>query len=295
MLTDNLKAFLAVADSRSFSQAGETLHLSQPAISKRIAALETELGQRLFDRIGRQVSLTEAGRVLLPQARRIIEVLNETRRLLDNLSDQVQGPLILATSHHIGLRRLPPVLREFARRHPAVALDIRFMESEEGCRAAEQGLVDIAVVTLPQPVPATLRYQRIWNDPLRPMVARDHVLAGSGHASTGLAEHAAVLPPTGTFTRQIIDQALLDSGIRPPRILEATFMETIHMMVGIGLGWGMLPLSMQHELHILPAPALHVERDLGWVTHRERSLSNATRALLNMLDAQRQNGPETSA
>ena len=75
MDTDSLKAFLAVADQQSFSLAAEQLYLTQPAVSKRVAALEAQLNCKLFDRIGRKVHLTEAGQALLPQSRRIAQDL----------------------------------------------------------------------------------------------------------------------------------------------------------------------------------------------------------------------------
>src|SRR5690606_37160820 len=114
-------------ESNGFSAAGERLRLTQPAMSKRIAALEQHLGRRLFDRVGRDVALTEAGRALLPRARRILAEMDDTRRALGNLDQAVGGRLTLATSHHIGLHRLPPLLRGFIRSHPQAAVDIRFL------------------------------------------------------------------------------------------------------------------------------------------------------------------------
>lgn len=107
----NLNAFIAIAETGSFSEAGERLHLTQPAVSKRIAGLEQQLGVRLFDRLGREIGLTQAGRALLPRAYQILNVLDDTRRALTNLSGEVSGRLTLATSHHIGLHRLPALLR----------------------------------------------------------------------------------------------------------------------------------------------------------------------------------------
>ena len=113
MDTNNLTAFLAIVDSGSFSIAAEKLFLTQPAVSKRIASLEEQLNTPLFDRSGRTVNLNEAGRTLLPKARKMLELLNDTRQEITNLSGQVKGPLSIATSHHIGLRRLPEVLKAF--------------------------------------------------------------------------------------------------------------------------------------------------------------------------------------
>lgn len=169
----NLAAFVAVAEHGGFSAAAEALHLSQPAVSKRIALLESQWQARLFDRIGRQVILTEAGQALLPRARRILAELDDTRQLLDTLGSDVGGTLRLATSHHIGLHRLPGLLRSFIARHPAVSLDLRFLDSEQAWDDVLQGKVDLAVTTLGPASPPLLAVP-VWDDPLEIVVAPDH-------------------------------------------------------------------------------------------------------------------------
>ena len=148
MDTQNLKAFLLVAESGSFSQAAELLHLTQPAVSKRIALLEEQLGTGLFDRIGRNISLTEAGHALLPHARAVQSELEAARQSVRDLSGDVAGQLRLATSHHIGLHRLPPVLSEFSKAFAAVHIDIDFMDSEQAYELIMQGKAELAIVTL---------------------------------------------------------------------------------------------------------------------------------------------------
>ena len=130
--TPSLQVFISVADTDSFTAAGEQLFLTQPAISKRIAQLEEQLGARLFDRIGRQIHLTEAGQALLPRARAVLREMEDISRSITNLSGRVAGKLRIGTSHHIGLHRLPPILRQFSRQYPDVQLDIHFIDSEEG-------------------------------------------------------------------------------------------------------------------------------------------------------------------
>lgn len=104
----SLAVFVAVAEHGGFSAAAEKLHLSQPAVSKRIALLEAELDVRLLDRLGRQVVPTEAGLLLLGRARGLLEQAADTRRALAALGDGIGGTLRIATSHHIGLHHLPP-------------------------------------------------------------------------------------------------------------------------------------------------------------------------------------------
>ncbi|MBD3618377.1 MAG: LysR family transcriptional regulator [Chromatiales bacterium] len=282
-----LQTFVAVAEAASVSRAAEALHLTQPAVSKRLAGLETELGTPLFDRIGRRLALTEAGRTLLPNARRILQELEESRRLIANLSLEVRGPLSLATSHHIGLHRLPPVLRRYTRDHPQVELDLRFMDSEAACAAVEHGDLELAVVTLPSAPAPVLDTGLVWDDPLVVVTGLNHPLAGRGQvALRELAAYPAILPAVGTYTREIIAGAVAATGTTLNVNLETNYMETIKMMVSIGLGWSALPRTMLGpELRELHVEELRLVRQLGTVRHRERTLSNAAQAFIETLAA----------
>ena len=280
-----LKAFIAVADSGSFSLAAEQLFLTQPAISKRVSALENELETRLFDRIGRGVSLTEAGQALLPRARNILLDLEDSIRALSNLSGEVHGRLRFGTSHHIGLHRLPPVLKAFVHVYPEVRLDIRFMDSEEACLAVEHGELELAIVTLPPSPANVLQTEKVWDDPLAIMVARDHPLAQKRRLSLrDLASHPVILPATGTYTRQIAEAAFKEVDLHLDIALSTNYLETIHMLVSVGIGWSLLPVTMRDDqTRILSVSALSLSRSLGVVYHRDRTLSNAARALNRLL------------
>jgi DNA-binding transcriptional LysR family regulator len=280
-----LQAFLAVAETASFSQAAERLFLTQPAVSKRIAALEAELGTALFDRVGRQVGLTEAGRALLPRARRIVDELEDSRRAIANLSGKIEGRLSFGTSHHIGLHRLPPVLRAYHQRYPQVALDIQFMDSEQACQAVLRGELELGVVTLPTVTPPSLETQVVWHDSLAVVVAAGHDLAGKAWPTLrDLAQWPAIMPAHGTYTREIVEAAFRREGLAPQVSMSTNYLETIKMLVAVGLGWSVLPRTMlDAQLAALELPALKLERQLGLVTHTGRSLSNAARALQQLL------------
>lgn len=282
---NELTAFIAVAESGSFSLAADALHLTQPAISKRVAALEDELGSALFDRSGRGVRLTRAGEVLLPRARRLLQELADSRLAVVNLAGTVGGQLSVGTSHHIGLHRLPPVLKAFRRRYPDVELDIHFQSSEAACQAVARRDLELAVVTLPEAASATLRLQPVWDDPLTVVVAEDDPLAGRRRIEPEtLAEHPAIFPTADTATRALIDGCLTELGLRPRVLMETNFLETIKMMVGVGLGWSILPETMARDtvcaLHI---DGLRISRRLGIVSHAKRDLSNAARALIEVV------------
>ncbi len=280
-----LDTFVAVAKSASFSDAAHQLHLTQPAISKRIAALESELNTRLFDRIGRQISLTESGRALLPRAERILEELEDSRRALSNLSGSVAGRLTIATSHHIGLHRLPPVLRSFMAHYPGVDLDLQFRASEAICDDVEHGNLELGIVTLPSTPRDNLQARPVWDDPLRIVCARTHPLARSdGFELTQLGRYPAILTEKGTFTRNVLEHAFAPLGITIQPKLATNFLETIKMMVSVGLGWSCIPeIMVDEELVILDTGQLALNRELGVVCHPRRTLSNAARAMLHEL------------
>jgi DNA-binding transcriptional LysR family regulator len=284
-----LNTFIAIAETGSFSEAGERLHLTQPAVSKRIASLEHQLNVRLFDRLGREVSLTEAGRALLPRAYQILNVLEDTRRTLTNLTGEISGRLTLATSHHIGLHRLPPLLRAFTRAHPQVALDIQFLDSEVAYDEILHGRAELAVITLSPETREPVRAMPVWDDPLDFVAAPDLPLASYGEVSLAdVALHPAVFPGGNTFTHHIVRRLFEAQGLVPNIAMSTNYLETIKMMVSIGLAWSVLPRTMLDE-HVarLPLPGIQLSRQLGYILHTERTLSNAARAFMQLLDAQR--------
>lgn len=283
----SLNAFVAVAETASFSLAGERLHLTQPAISKRVAGLEQQLGVRLFDRLGREIGLTEAGRALLPRAYQIIAVLDDTRRALANLDGTISGRLCLATSHHIGLHRLPPLLRLFTRTHPQVTLDIRFLDSEIAYEEVLHGRAELAVITLaPQTAPPVSATQ-VWDDPLDFVVAPEHPLAHKRDISLAdVAGYPAVFPGGNTFTHHIAHRLFEREGLKPNISMSTNYMETIKMMVSIGIAWSVLPRTMLDDQVVrLPLPGVQLSRQLGYILHTERTLSNAATAFMALLDS----------
>ena len=285
----NLKAFVAVAEYKSFSLAAESLFMTQPAISKRVASLESELGVALFDRLGRQVQLTEAGTTFLQSSRRILSDLSVSTDEVRALSATIGGKLRMATSHHVGIHRLPPVLKTFTQAYPDVELDLLFMDSELACHDVANGTLELAVVTLPDEADANLLTELIWPDPLVIVTAPDHPLANSSFSKTGvtpsvLSEHAAVLPAVGTVTRKILFDALNPFDIKLETALETNYLETIKMMVSVGLGWSALPSSMiDNSIVEVPIKGLHMQRQLGAVQLKNRTLGRAAKVFVKML------------
>ena len=285
MDTANLKAFLKVAETRSFSMAAEQLYLTQPAISKRIKQLEEQLGSRLIDRMGKQLTLTRTGEMLLPKARQILLDLQSIQQQIADMEGNPMGSVSMATSHHIGLHRLPPVLRAYTAEYPEVDLDLHFLDSEQACTLIEHNQMDLAVVTLPFVQSSALEFHKVWDDNLKIVCASNHPLSAVKSLTLNLlTHHPAILPSHGTFTREAIEQALASYRDELKISLETNYLETIKMMVSVGLGWSILPLSMvDHSLVALDFDEFSCSRQLGIVINPRRSHSRAVDAMMQTI------------
>lgn len=292
MDTQHLHAFVAIAEQGSFSAAAEKLHLTQPAISKRIALLEDQLGTRLFDRVGRQVILTQAGKILLNKAQLILSEVAATRRAIADLRGEIQGQLSIATSHHVGLHYLPPVLREFSSLYSQVKLDLHFLDSEQAYDEILQGRYDLATITLSHgqgtlSLEQDPRFQSysIWHDQLHFVAAPEHPLAAKPHLQLAdLTQHQAILPDLNTYTTKLVKN-LFDQENLPLNINMVTnHLESIKMMLSIGLGWGVLPNRLiDHQVQRLNVKHTALVRPLGIIHHKQRSLSNTAKAFIDLV------------
>jgi DNA-binding transcriptional LysR family regulator len=279
-----LQAFIAVARHESFSKASEQLFVTQPAISKRVASLEDELGTRLFNRIARKISLTEAGKQLLPKAQDLVDQAEDMQRYASNLTEDISGNLSVAIAHHIGLHRMPPMLKEFNLRHPKVTLDIRFEDSDQAYTAVEHGDIEFAVITLPKTLPDKLTKETVWLDELDIMVSKDHVLAGQAALTLAmLSEYPCVLTSPDTETHQVIRREFQAQGLSINVQMQTNNLEILKMLTVAGLGWSLLPKTMSDKSLKTLNVGLELSRELGLVIHRKRSLSNAALALKSLI------------
>jgi len=286
MDTQHLQAFVAVAETGSFSGAGQRLHLTQPAISKRIATLEQQLDSPLFDRVGRSITLTQAGTALLPSAQQILQEVADAQRAITDLRGQVRGPLSLVTSHHIGLHRLPPALRGFIEHYPQVKLDLHFLDSEQAYSRVLQGHFDLGIVTLAPKADPRMAEQEIWRDQLQFVVSPRHPLAGQPRLTlTELSQWPAILPDTRTYTTQLVQQLFNRHQLPLETNMVTNHLDSLKMMVSIGLGWSILPQTLLGDDKVLalrPKEA-NLSRRLGVIYHARRQLNKAAQVFLDCL------------
>jgi DNA-binding transcriptional LysR family regulator len=294
MDTQNLKAFVAVAEHLSFSAAAQQLHITQPAISKRIHLLEQQLASLLFDRVGRQVALTEAGCTLLPLAQNILDAINMAKQAVADLSGEVRGQLKLITSHHIGLHRLPRVLREYSQRYPLVDLDIRFMDSAEAYAAVQKGDSELGIITQVEAIDTLVSSRTIWVDKMHFVSARQHPLSTLPSVSLKeLSLYQALLPERRFYTTKLVEALFMRDGLDLKINLSTNFLETIKALISAGYAWGVLPDTMLRDdsLAVLPVAndetgeAIRLSRNLDCIYHQQRSMSNAGKAFFDLLCA----------
>jgi DNA-binding transcriptional LysR family regulator len=285
--TEALRAFIIVANSGSFSIAASQLGLTQPAVSKRIAQLESQLGTKILDRVSKKVALNEAGRTLLPKARSALQQLDEAYQAVIELEGNIAGTLSIAFSHHIGLHRLPPFLKQFFASQPQVHLDIEFVDSEQAYNRLREGSSELALITLAPEPQRDMHATALWADPLVFVCSPDHQLHLRDHVSLEeLSQLDAILPAANTYTGQIVSTAFANQGLKLGATMTTNYLETIKMMVSIGLGWSVLPRTMTEGLEIVHVPDVYLERSLGIIEHSGRKLSNAANAFKALLRAQ---------
>ncbi|MGM0517175.1 MAG: LysR family transcriptional regulator [Pseudomonadota bacterium] len=255
--TQQLLTFLAVAESGSFSGAAARLHVSQPAISKRVALLEQRLGLPLFDRLGQRVVLTYQGERLLPAIRAMQRSLDDIVTVAASGSEAGAGRLSLALSHYCGLHLLPAALERFSARFPDVLLDLSFHDSERAIEAVRNGEAALAYATLPPRVADGVVTHPLQEETMVPMIARRHRDAAP---DDDVLRHGRrlplILPARATSTRAAIDRWLDDCRLSPPATIEINQLDSIAVLAATGVGWALLPETfLRQDLVPLACPA----------------------------------------
>jgi DNA-binding transcriptional LysR family regulator len=189
----------------------------------------------------------------------------------------------------MGLHRLPEVLKQFSQQYPDVRLDIDFLDSEEAYERVLLGEVELGVITLAPEEKPSLQQTAIWKDELVVTVARNHPLATQSRVTArALSQHRAILPGLNTYTGRIIKTLFEQQQLPLDISMSTNYLETIKVMVSIGLGWSVLPKTLLDDnLCGLTLTGQKLSRNLGVVSHRERSLSNAASAFLQLLLAEK--------
>ncbi len=282
----HLASFEAAARLLHFRRAAEELHLAQPSLSAQIAALETELGTPLFDRIARRVRLTDAGETLLPYARRMLAQAEEAREALAAHHTLAAGRVRIGAPPTVSTHLLPAALTLFHRRYPGPELALR----EEGVgtllHLVEEGDLDLAVVTLPV-ASAALEVTSLFAEDIVVAVSRAHRLAGRGTvAMADLSSEPFLLLGEGYDLRRVTIDACRQAGFAPHVVLEGGELDTVLTLAASGLGVAVVPALAIEPDGLLVGLRIGDQtrrRTLGVVRLRDRYLTPAARAMLECL------------
>lgn len=286
-----LTHFLAVAEAHHFTRAATQVHLTQSSLSSSIRVLERQLGTDLFVRSTRRVELTEAGRALLPAARRAVEAAEDGLDAVAGVRGLVRGQLAIGViqSQTVGPLDIPALLARYHRRHPAVALRMHHAGVPSLVHQTADGELELAIVDLPfGPQGARVRARPIGTESLLVGVAEHDPLAARHRVRlTDLAERGFVEYRADSSLRASIDRACRAAGVERRVVCEVDTVADLVELVALGLGVSLLPpaaIRMAGGRVVGLASDPSIPRDLMLVTPLEREPSPAAGAFLELLE-----------
>jgi DNA-binding transcriptional LysR family regulator len=243
-----LRYFVAVAEELNFSRAAERLHMAQPPLSYQIKRLEEELGAQLFHRTKRSVRLTDAGRLLLEEARGLLVHAEQTASVVHRVGQGEVGRLSVGFVPSAANRILPPLLRTFGQRFPSVELLLREADPDRLLRSLGDGRVDVGFLYLPFEVDS-LDSRPVSREPFVAALPDTHPLADEPRVTLkALADEPFVLTPKyqGAGLRDKIVAHCRRAGFEPRVVQEAWLMQTTVSLVAGGIGVTLVPASLQN-------------------------------------------------
>jgi DNA-binding transcriptional LysR family regulator len=284
----HLNHFVAVAEEGSFTRASRRLHIVQSAVSASIRSLERELGVELFERTTQRVHLTQAGHVLLPEARLTLAAAASARDAVDAASGGLRGRLTVGAMQMLRVIDVPQLLADFHHDHPLVELYVRHAKggSVELADRVRHGELDLAILALPERRAPGLELTAIASEAIELACHKDHSLAARDAVDLAdLAEETFIDFPVGWGIRDAVDAAFTSAGVRRAVTMEVDDVDHLVRMVGVGLGVALLPRSIvtDPEVRTVPIRRHAPFQNVAVAIPTIRRPSAATRALLDTI------------
>jgi DNA-binding transcriptional LysR family regulator len=288
MQLHQLRYFVAVAEIRHFTQAADSVGITQPSLSKQIHVLESDLGAPLFERVRGNITLTAAGEVLLPLAKRILADVETASREVQELVGLRRGRVRLGATPSLCTSLAPEVLRRFRDAHPNVDVRVEESGSQDLVRDLLRGELDLAMIILPGhgPDPA-LRAEPILRESL--VVASVDPLPAAINgtlALTDLRDQPLVMFRTGYDLRDATLAACRGAGFEPTLAVDGGEMDAVLSFVEAGLGVALLPgmvVARRPGIRVTPLAPPGVQRTIALARRREAVPTHAARALRRIL------------
>ncbi|MHB1699341.1 MAG: LysR family transcriptional regulator [Acidobacteriaceae bacterium] len=284
---EQLKTFLEVWREKSFSHAAEKLRITQPAVSAQIRSLEREIGETLFDRKGGKITFTPAGRVFEPFADHVLGMQRHMLMMVAEQRHSARGEIAISAQESTSLYVLPEVFAEFKKHYPKVALKIIRAERARTLEALLNREVDFGIVSLPV---KDLRFtvETIHSDELLLATPKGHPLRAMPKVGPAdIVKHSFLLPKHGR-QRDLLLNIFRMHDIYPKAVMEVESSELMKRFVIAGLGIGFLPsINLAEErksgaVEVVAVDSVRLSRDLGLVYLKEKSLTRATKAFLEI-------------
>ena len=236
------RALVAVSELGSFSKAGQRLHLSPPAVFAQIHQLETELGKKLYERAGRKLVLTPAGRLTLEYCRRLLLVNDEAVAAVRQLNGVERGSLYLGCGPHLSVSIIPHLLRAYISEHPHVELRLITGSDQILFEDLHARKVDIVLMNLPVDEPKLVQ-DPLWRYEMVFVVPPDDPAANQGTISAAeLSARPFILYPRSLVVESAIRQFCVAVGFEPKVVMQNDQADSIKELVKLGLGVSLLPL-----------------------------------------------------
>ena len=275
---------MAVADEQGFSRAAEKLFLTQPAISMQIKGLEEEMDTPLFDRVGKRVVLTQAGKVLLQSARNIFKEITASTEEIDDLKGLKTGSLTIACSDTLSRYYLAEKIGQFLSAHSAIEINLLNKTTPEITDLVVDLHIDLGFVILPVQFPR-LKVTRVITYRELAVCSTDHPLAEQSSIDLRqLADFPLLLLDPMTKSRVLLERAFHQQGISVQRRLELGSVEVQKALAQIGLGVAIVPdfSVTDDDLHSVDIPQLP-DREIGVICREDRQLPATATAFMNLL------------
>jgi DNA-binding transcriptional LysR family regulator len=219
MQLKDLQAFAHIAEHGNLHAAADTMGLTQPALSKALRRLETELGVRLLERLPRGVALTAAGRLLHERSRSLTRLVDDTRMEIADLKTGQSGQLRVGAVPTILDSKLGPVLAKLLGGEEPLRFFVSVQLSGGLLRALQAGELDFALAAIPKPVPDELSCLPLWRQETHIVARKGHWLQHSPCTLEQLSQQAWLLPPRGIMTRTWVEALFAQAGLDKPRVV----------------------------------------------------------------------------
>jgi DNA-binding transcriptional LysR family regulator len=272
-----LQAFVAVADKGSFRAAADHLHLSAPALGRRVEKLEDLLGARLFTRSTREVRLTRVGEAFLERARAALDDLESAVLGIHEISARHAGRVTVACPPTAAVTFMPQAIQAFCAQMPHVRIRVIDEGMNEVAAAVVSGEADFAI-GFPGAPDADLDFEPLWRDPYVLAIRRDHPLAHKRRLRLADVAGEPWLSVARTSrNRQVLDHYFSTAGTSPQPWLEVGHVATLLAMIEAGLGVGIVPSTAVPRGHRAIAGVrlddLDLHREIGLLTLQSRRLT----------------------